>query len=268
MTLSVQARVLRGFAIDFLTAHDPGAVEWVMAADYRLSIGGFLLAGRDDRYLPATAAQLDQFPGLTVTVHDTILGTDGVAMRFTEHGASLRDGGRIAAWRGITLFRLQDDRLAYGWAEEDYFARKRQLKGGVADAVAAPALAPWDAPVLPPDPATETAVRDWLPGILSDPVSEEVLLGGPSLATLIAPVRMDVSHLFTASSRAAVHLACHGTYLGGFDDVAASQVGAPAVLHLAAMIDVEAGSVVRAQVSGDRLGLQRQLLDRQRGRGN
>ncbi len=149
MSLSPQARALRGFAVDFLTAHDVSAVERVMDPAYRLSIGGHVLDGRDTSYLPATAAQLDQFPGLTVTVHDTILGSDGVAMRFTEHGASLRDGGRVAAWRGITLFRLQDGRLAQGWAEEDYFARKRQLKSGAPDPVAparAPRLGPADAP--------------------------------------------------------------------------------------------------------------------------
>ena len=150
MMLSPEARALRGFAVDFLTSHDTTAVDWVMDPAYRLSIGGHVFDGRDAQYLPATAAQLDQFPGLTVTVHDTILGTAGVAMRFTEHGASRRDDGRVAAWRGITLFALHDGRLAKGWAEEDYFARKRQLKSGVPDAVAPPALAPWDGPVLAP----------------------------------------------------------------------------------------------------------------------
>ena len=74
MTLSPEARALRGFATDFLTSHDVSAVEWVMDPAYRLSIGGHVFDGRDTQYLPATAAQLDQFPGLTVTVHDAILG--------------------------------------------------------------------------------------------------------------------------------------------------------------------------------------------------
>ena len=86
MTISASAQLLRGFATDFLTCHNTSIVERVMAPAYCLSIGGFLLDGRDDNYLPATAAQLDQFPGLCVTVHDTIIGVDAVAMRFTEHG--------------------------------------------------------------------------------------------------------------------------------------------------------------------------------------
>ena len=266
MTLSPQARALRGFAVDFLTAHDPAAVEWVMDPAYRLSIGGHLFDGRDGQYLPATVAQLDQFPGLTVTVHDTILGIDGVAMRFTEHGASLRDEGRVAAWRGITLFRLAGERLAHGWAEEDYFARKRQLKSGVADAVASPALAPWDQPLLPSDPATDAAVRGWLPGIAHAAAVEPVLVDGPDFAALVDVDSVTVSHLFTAGPRAAAHVECHGRYTGGYADIDSMLIGEPVVLRLAAMIDVADGAVVRAQVSGDRLGLHRQLLALQRDR--
>lgn len=265
MTLSVEARALRGFAVDFLTSHDTSAVEWVMDPAYRLSIGGHVFAGRDDSYLPATAAQLDQFPGLTVTVHDAILGSEGVAMRFTEHGASIRDGGRVAAWRGITLFRLADGRLSHGWAEEDYFARKRQLKSGLPDAVSAPGLAPWDQAVLGPDGVTETVVRGWLPEILHSPLIDPVLIGGPDFASLIEAGGQTVSHLFTAGTRAAVHVECSGGYAGGFEDIDTSLIGTPVVLRLAAMIDVADGAIIRAQVSGDRLGLHRQLLAVQRG---
>ncbi|MES2339203.1 MAG: ester cyclase [Pseudomonadota bacterium] len=265
MTLSPEARALRGFAIDFLTSHDVSAVEWVMDPDYRLSIGGHVFDGRDTQYLPATAAQLDQFPGLTVTVHDVILGTDGVAMRFTEHGASLRDGGRVAAWRGITLFRLHEGRLIHGWAEEDYFARKRQLKRGVPDPVAPPALAPWDQPVLPGDPAVEAIVRDWVPTILSDPVLDPVLVDGPGFDALVSPDRVTITHLFSAATRVAAHLEVRGGYRGGFPDIDPALAGMPVVLRLAAMIDVCDDTVVRAQVSGDRLGLHRQLLARAKG---
>jgi predicted ester cyclase len=266
MTLSAEARALRGFAVDFLTSHDPSAVKWVMDPGYRLSIGGHLFDGRDTEYLPATAAQLEQFPGLTVTVHDTILGHDGVAMRFTEHGASVRDDGRVAAWRGITLFSLAEGRFGHGWAEEDYFARKRQLKNGTADAVSPPALAPWDGPVLSADAATEAVVRSWLPANLDAPEVEEVLVDGPALAALVAPERVEVSHLFTAGPRAAAHLVCHGTYRGGFADINNRLAGERVVLRLAAMIDVADGAVTRAQVSGDRLGLHRHLLALQRER--
>ena len=266
MTLSPEARALRGFAIDFLTSHDVSAVEWVMDPAYRLSIGGHVFDGRDDQYLPATAAQLEQFPGLTVTVHDAILGEAGVAMRFTEHGASSRDGGRVAAWSGITLFRLRDGRLSHGWAEEDYFARKRQLKSGSPDTVAAPALAPWDQSVLLPAPETEAAVREWLPSILSGAPIDAVLVDGPAFDALVSPGPVHVSHLFTAGNRSAVHVECHGRYLGGFDDIDPAHVGTMVMLRLAAMLDVTDGVVTRAQVSGDRLGLHRHLLTLQRER--
>lgn len=260
MNLSPQARALRGFAIDFLTSHDPTAVEWVMDPAYRLSIGGHVFDGRDDAYLPATVAQLDQFPGLTVTVHDVILGTAGVAMRFTEHGASLRDGGRVAAWRGITLFRLRGDRLIEGWAEEDYLARKRQLRQAYADPVDPPALAPWDQPVLPPDAVVEAAVRQWAARVLDDPATEPVLVEGPDLVSLIKVDSVTITHLFSAGNRAAFHADCRGHYRGGFPDIDSGRIGAPVVLRVAAMVDLAEGRVDRAQVSADRLGLHRQLL--------
>ena len=262
--LAPQAVLLRGFATDFLTSHDEAEVDRIMDPAYRLSIGGFLLNGRDNSYFPATAAQLAQFPGLCVTVHDAIIGTDHVAMRFTEHGASVRDGGRVAAWGGVTLFRIADGRLAEGWAEEDYFARKRQLKSGKCDSIRAPGPAPWDQPAMPPDERTEEVLRAWLarPSFILDPVVDEILIGGPGSAALIDPSEVKINALFTAGPRAAFHLDLVGTYRGGFDDLDQAAVGQAVTLRLAAMVDVDDGSVIRAQISGDRLGLHRSLLKR------
>ena len=262
--LAPQAILLRGFATDFLASHDGAEVERIMDPAYRLSIGGFLLDGRDDSYFPATAAQLAQFPGLSVTVHDAVIGTEHVAMRFTEHGASLRDAGRIAAWGGVTLFRIAGSRLAEGWAEEDYFARKRQLKSGVCDPISAPGAAPWDQQASPSDRATDTAVRAWLarPDALLSTVVEEIVIGGPGFAALIEPGGITLNALFTAGPRAAFHVDLVGTYRGGFDEVERAMVGEAVTLHLAGLVDVANGAVVRAQISGDRLGLQRTLLNR------
>jgi hypothetical protein len=110
--VSAQARLLRGFAVDFLTSHDLSAVEGIMDPAYRLTIGGHIFEGRDQVYLPAAAAQLDQFPGLVVTVHDVLLAPDAVAMRFSEHGVSRRNPGRAAVWGGITMFRLVHGRTS------------------------------------------------------------------------------------------------------------------------------------------------------------
>ena len=74
------AQLLRGFAIDFLTAHNNAVVERIMAPNYCLNIGGLVFDSRDDEYLPATAAQLEQFPGLNVTVHDVVIGENALAM--------------------------------------------------------------------------------------------------------------------------------------------------------------------------------------------
>ena len=262
--LAPQAVLLRGFATDFLTSHDEAEVERIMDPAYRLSIGSFLLDGRDDSYFPATAAQLAQFPGLCVTIHDAVIGTDHVAMRFTEHGASVRDGGRIAAWGGVTLFRIADGRLAEGWAEEDYFARKRQLKSGLCDPIRATCAAPWDQPATPPDERTEEVLRAWLarPSFILDPVVDEILIGGPGFAALIDPTEVKINALFTAGPRAAFHLDLVGAYRGGFDDVDRAAVGQAVTLRLAAMVDVDDGAVIRAQISGDRLGFQRSLLKR------
>ena len=263
------ARLLRGFAVDFLTAHEPEAARRIMDPDYCLSIGGFELAGRDDTYLPATVAQLEQFPGLCVTVHDVIIGENAMAMRFTEHGVSVRNPGVAAAWGGITLFRVEQGRMRWGWAEEDYFARKRQLKAGACDAVLPPASAPWDQPALPASKETEAAVRDWLSGparLFDDAAVEAICAEGPSFASLVVPERIEIDALFTAGKRAAFHLVCHGRYAGGFSDIDATHSGREVSLAVAGMATVNGeGMVTRVQLSADRLGLQRQLLDLSRG---
>lgn len=258
------ARLLRGFAVDFLTGHNTAAVETIMEPDYTLSIGGHVFSGRDDAYLPATAAQLDQFPGLCVTVHDVVIGPDNVAMRFTEHGVSRRHGGRMSTWGGVTLFRVENGRLHRGWAEEDYFARKRQLATGVCDSVNTPHPAPWDAPCEPRDPDVEALARSWL----ADPRSwtdgariDEISAQGPRLTDLVEIETISIGEMFSAGRRGAFHLQCQGTYRGGFDDMADARMGQPVALRMAGLLTVEDGEVSQVQVTADRLGLHRSLLD-------
>jgi predicted ester cyclase len=263
MTVSPSARLLRGFAVDFLTAHNVAAVETIMGPDYALSIGGFLLSGRDDSYLPATAAQLEQFPGLCVTVHDTVIGPDAVAMRFTEHGASIRHGGRHSTWGGVTLFRISNGRLHQGWAEEDYFARKRQLASGVCDSVKAPHPAPWDAPCEPPDEQIEALAGAWLtnPANWADTSRiDEISAEGPRLRELVTIESIAINQLFSAGQRGAFHLSCTGSYTGWFDDIDPARAGRQVTLHLAGIFDVAGGQVSRIQLTADRLGLHRSLM--------
>ncbi len=263
MSLGPSARVLRGFAVDFLTAHDVSVVETIMEPEYALSISGHLFAGRDDGYLPVTAAQLEQFPGLCVTVHDTVIGPDAVAMRFTEHGASVRHQGRCAAWGGVTLFQLKNGRLHQGWAEEDYFARKRQLASGIGDAVKPPHPAPWDAPCAEPDAGVDLFARHWLaaPASWRDAsLIDEISAEDPRFADLVAIEKIDINQLFSAGNRGAFHLTCSGRYRGGFEDIDPARLGQTATLHLAGIFDVFGGAMSHVQVTADRLGLHRALM--------
>lgn len=257
-----QARLLRGFAVEFLTAHNPDVARRIMAEEYRLSISGVQLGPRDDGYLPATVAQLDQFPGLCVTAHDVVIGRDAVALRFTEHGVSAREQ-RMSSWGGITLFSIRDGQLVRGWAEEDYFARKLQLRSGRVNTIDAPHPAPWDQPVLDPDAGTESVVREWLshPRQIFE-AEEEISAGGPRIASLVEPVTIEVSALFSAGNRAAFHAVISGEYKGGFDDVPADLIGRPVHLPIAAIVDVDDRAISRAQFCGDRLGLHRSLTSR------
>ncbi len=264
MSISPSARILRGFAVDFLTCHNPAMVETIMEPDYALSISGVLLAGRDDSYLPATAAQLDQFPGLCVTVHDTVIGPDAVAMRFTEHGVSNRHDGRLSTWGGVTLFRIKNGRLHQGWAEEDYFARKRQLADATCDVVKSPHPAPWDAPCEAPDAAVEAVASAWLthPASWGDATRiDEISAEGPRFADLVAIEAITVDQLFSAGNRGAFHLSCTGSYKGGFPDIDPARVGQSVTLRLAGIFDMAGGKVSRVQVCADRLGLNRSLME-------
>jgi hypothetical protein len=266
-TLSLAAGLLRGFATDFLTSHDVGEARRIMAPGYTLNIGGHVFAGRDEQYIPATAAQLDLFPGLVVTVHDVVLAPGWAAMRFTEHGVSAAAPGHAAAWGGITLFRFEGEQLGEGWAEEDYFARKRELKSGQCDPVLPPMAAPWDQPCKEPDPDTEGAVRQWLeqPDNLFGAGVDQIRVGAPGFADLMAPAHIAVSALFSAGSRAAFHATVSGTYRGGFGNVSADLAGQDIRLRVAGIADVAGGRVERVQLSADRLGLNRDLLGRRTG---
>ncbi len=264
MSLHPSALLLRGFAVDFLTCHNVAAVETIMEPDYTLNIGGHVFSGRDDSYLPATAGQLEQFPGLCVTVHDTVIGPESIAMRFTEHGASNRHGGLLSTWGGVTLFRIKNGRLHEGWAEEDYFARKRQLASGVCDIVKAPHPAPWDAPCEAADAAVETVACQWLanPASWSDAsLIDEISAEGPRLNDLISIEAVDIEYLFSAGRRGAFHLKCTGTYKGQFDDIDPARIGQEVEIRLAGIFDVAGDNIARVQVTADRLGLHRSLME-------
>ncbi|WP_040482185.1 nuclear transport factor 2 family protein [Luminiphilus syltensis] len=256
------AGLLRGFAVDFLTAHNAETAERIMSPSYRLDIGGVVFDGRDEEYLPATLEQLDQFPGLCVTVHDVVLGEDTIAMCFTEHGASLDDEGKQASWSGITFFYTDGERLLRGWAEEEYISRKRQLFIGECDPVEPPQTSPWDTQPKPANPVAEATARDWIleKRPLKDlPANNRLSPLDPDPTSLLEIRSSRINEIFSAGDRVVLHAQYEGIYVGGFGDLSPLLVGCQALLRFAAILTVRDNTVVAARITTDRLGLSRAL---------
>lgn len=241
--------LVRRWAVDWLNSHDPAVLPDILADGYVLRIGGVELAGLD-AYREATIAALRQFPGLVLTVHDILSDGDRAAVRFTEHGASLRHECRVAAWRGIALFRGDGERLTQTYAEEDYAARRRQLGDGQPDPLEPPHVAPWDVTMQDSDGAAERTVRTWLDeGTLwasGCHVDDRAPEDGPD--RLMEVDRTEVDELFSAGPRVAFHVTQHGRRHND---------GATAVLRSAGLVEVIDGIVVGGHVVRDRLGLLR-----------
>jgi hypothetical protein len=259
------ASLLRRFAVDLLTAQSWSVLPEIMADDYRLNIGGHVIAGRESQYRPAMEQTFAQFPGLCVTVHDVVLGEDVMAMRFTEHGASRRSQGRRAAWQGVSLFRIRGGRMQVGWAEEDYFSRKRQLEIGNCDPIESPASAPWDAISRPPDAAAEAAAREWLRSGAFLTTSGVRWAGddtGPVSSRLLEADAVTVDELFSAGDGVVFHATIAGTYCGGFKGIDTDPARGRAELRLAGIATTRGGAIAEACIVSDRLGLQRALQPR------
>ena len=250
--------LVRRWAVDWLAAADPAVCEEILAPEYSLLIGGYLLDGRTD-YVPATVAQLERFPGLGVTVHHLIASTDGVAVRLSEHGASAKLGFRPAGWGAVALFQWDGERLSGCFAEEDYYSRRRQLAvGGACDPIERPAPAPWTTPPGDPDPAAEDVVRRWLSrGDFAGADVDDSWLGHDASVAL-DDVSVDVNHLFSAGPEVAFHAHLTGTYAGGLDGLDEAR-GREVTLHAAGIVEVSDDAVAGGFVVRDRLGLSRAL---------
>ncbi len=249
--------LVRRWAVDWLAAANPAVCREILAPEYEILIGGFVLGPREI-YVARTCEQLDRFPGLGITIHELICTGDRVAVRFTEHGAAARRNGRVAAWAGVALFRGDGRRLVACAAEEDYLGRRRQLAEGRCDPVAAPAAAPWSVAPEAPDPDAEAVVRAWLhQGEFVGVELDDGWTGRPTPLHLSDP-SVAISELFSAGSRVAFHGRQTGTYCGGLDESGADP-GAQAGHTFAGIVRVEGSAVVGGRVVRDRLGLQRAL---------
>lgn len=253
--------LVRRWAVDWLNGQHPEVCEHILAPDYALLIGGYLLGPRAT-YVPATLAQLGRYPGLVVTTHQLVVSGDRVAVVFSESGASVRLGGRTAAWSGVALFRSDGRRLTHCWAEEDYYGRRRQLASGVCDPLAPPAPAPWDTTPLPADRGAEQVVRAWLtgpvaPGAPAGVVHDDEATGRPA-HRLLEVAGCEVAELFSAGEHVAFSAVQTGAYAGGLDGLD-DLLGAPLRLGVAGVVQVRDGRVTGGRVVRDRLGAARAL---------
>ena len=249
--------LMKLYVIDYLQCQNPAVCAQIMEPDYVLYMGGSNLGPRDKVYIPAVVRQLEQFPGLGMTVNEIMLNGDRLAMRFSQHGASVRHAGRQAAWSGIGLYRWNGAKLTSNFAIEDYYSRKQQLASGTSASVEFPAVAPWDARVQPSDTGAEAHIRAWLQAGMSFGghqvrVDDEGVEPNP-LITVAATV---VDDLFSAGNRVAFACTQTGSYLGG---LAKGSMGSPCTLYSVGVVEINADEIVSGRVIRERAGLERQL---------
>lgn len=248
--------LMRRWVVDYFNRHDAAACADFIEPDYALHIGDVVFAGRDEQWLPAVDQQMQRFPGLGMTVHQTLCGPDWAAAWFSEHGASR---GRAAVWSGVAIYRNNGERLTGCVAQEDYFTRQRQLKSGVADPVEAPAVDPWGTPELPRNEAAETVARVWLqqswpvpnPAVRCD---DDYITGTP----LQFQVKdFEIGTLLSSGDHVVFHVRQTGEYLGGLTGV--SGVHANTHVHCNGLLRVVNGQVLSGRVIRDRMGLRARL---------
>ena len=251
--------LMRRYCVNYLAAANPDVCREIMEPDYVLHMGGHDLGPRDEVYVPAVVRQLQQFPGLGMTVNDLICSGDRLAMRFSQHGASVRHDRRVAAWAGVGLYRWNGTRLTENYALEDYHARRAQLAAGFCNPVEGPAPAPWDVLPVPADPAAEAVVGDWLasgsvhatPGVECD----DEWAGHPRLPLIDVGATV-VDDVFSAGAKVAFHVTQTGTYTGGLDG-GRDLVGTAVTLRSAGIVAVDGGEVTSGRVVRDRAGMLR-----------
>ena len=253
--------VLRRYVVDYLICQNPAVCAQIMEPDYVLHMGGTDLGPRDEVYVPAVIRQLEQFPGLGMTVHEIVFTEDRLAMRFSQHGASTRHNGRQASWGGIGLYRWNGTRLTSNYAIEDYWSRRRQLADGIAEPVESPAVAPWDAEPGVPDASAEADILAWVRGGAQTAEGDRVWFDDQPVAPTRAPFDVHttvVDEVFSASGRVAFHVTQQGTYRGGLD-VPELSVGREATLYSVGVAQRDANGNLHGRVIRERGALIRAL---------
>jgi hypothetical protein len=229
-----------------------------MAPEYVVHISGFDLP-RDTMYKPAVTRVYARFPGLQLQVHELVTNGDRLAMRFSEHGASVEEGGRFAAWGGIGLYRWNGKQLLENFVEQDFHAQEEQLATGSPAPLESPHLDPWvGTRAEPASPAAEAVVRAWLArGELR--AAESAVVDGSWYAPAEPPLdveKVEVNDFFSAGDRVAFHVTQRGRYRGGLRGADESWVGREAGLRCVGLARVEGGAVSEVRAITDRLGMR------------
>ena len=250
MTLALS--LLRRWVVEYFNGHNAEAARQFIAPDYALSIGDVVFAGRDAAWLPAVDVQMQAYPGLGMTVHQTLTGEGWAAVWFSEHGET---EGRAAAWSGVGIYRADEKVLTGCVAQEDYMTRRRQLESGVADPVDPPAVAPWDVRPEPANPEAEAVVLDWLSR--GWPCAENAVLCDDDHITGTA-LEFDVDEtkigeLLSSGDHVAFNVRQSGTYRAGLPPPVAGPQAE--TLDCNGLVRVENGRVVSGRVIRDRMGL-------------
>lgn len=261
MTVEPFVALMRRYCIDYTNSHDQSVCDDIMAPEYVVHITGFDLP-RDAAYKPAVTSVFARFPGLQLQVHELVTNGARLAMRFSEHGAAVDAGGRLAAWGGIGMYRWNGKVLLENFVEQDFFAQEEQLASGVPAPLETPHLDPWTTTRAEPANAeAEAILRAWLArGDLR--AASEVVIDGSWYAPLApSPLEVetvDVNDLFSAGMRVAFHVTLRGPYRGGLAGDAA-WAGRACALRCVGLAQVENGVVRSVRAITDRAGARRGL---------
>ena len=245
---------MRRYIEDYVNPHDMSVCEEIMTPDYVVHIGGRHLAGRDDRYIPAAAANFVNFPDLHLVVHEVVTNGDRFAFRFTEIGTHL--DGAACRWAGIGVYRWDGTRLVENYVEQDHLSqeaparwrRSRSRRGRRPRCLVDPGRAGLGRDrgrgaglARPGRPhgrgrTGDAAVIDdsWFRGPWRCPLSVE---------------RVEVDDFFTAGARAAAHVRLVGT----------AEEGGSGELNVALIAAVDGEQVVRVHAVTDRIDLANRL---------
>jgi SnoaL-like domain len=260
----IPVQLARRWVVDYFNAHDDAAAREFIAPEYALEIGDHLLAGRDTQWLPAVARQFAQFPGMGMTVHQVVAGSEDkanrVAVWFSEHGAAGGPGGPVAVWSGVGIYQSNGDQLVACCAQEDYFTRARQLRQKVTDRADPPAPAPWDVLPMGSNLPAESVVQNWLanswPQAQPEVHVDDEHITGQRMVFDVQSV--DILDIFSSAEQVAFHACQHGTYRSGLS--AGVERNRLEKLQVNGILQVQNGFVTGGRVIRDRGGLKARLM--------